>query len=98
MVPKEQVVLDKTYSAAKVTYSPLFSVRALLVGVLPLKMSDVIGVTLAVAALAVGGYDMAHASLASDFNSSEFFRGLAIATLGCGHGFAVAKLGRISNT
>jgi hypothetical protein len=38
---------------------------------------------------------MVHASAASSFSSGEFFRGIAIASLGLGHGLAVVKLGRI---
>ena len=84
--------MDKPFVAAKETYA----VPAFLLGVLPLRMSDVIGVSLAAVALVGGGYFMAHAQAASGLNTGEFFQGIAIAALGCGHGLAVAKLGRSS--
>ena len=88
--------MARPFSAVKQTYAVPFPVPAFLLGVLPLKMSDVIGAALVAVALFGSGYDMVHASATLSFNSGEFLRGFAIAALGCGHGLAVMKLGRIS--
>ena len=69
--------------------------RSFLLGVLPLRISDIVGIGVAAVSLVGGGYDILHASSAFSFDSGEFFRGAAIATLGLGHGLAVIKLGRL---
>ena len=88
--------MDKSFSIAKETYAVPSLLPAFLLGILPLKVSDVIGAALVAVVLFGGGYDMIHASATAGFNSGEFLRGFAIAALGCGHGLAVMKLGRIS--
>ena len=63
---------------------------------IPSRMRSSLSVVLlAAAALFGGSYDMVHASAAFSFDSGEFFRGGAIASLGLGHGLAVIKLGRV---
>ena len=87
--------MENLLSATTEIYLIPSRMRSSLSVVLPLRMSDILGIGLAAAALFGGSYDMVHASAAFSFDSGEFFRGGAIASLGLGHGLAVIELGRV---